>query len=242
MKNKTLKYSLITVGAIALLLFMLISLWLLTPYQASESATAIVQNSDNVSINNGEYILFEPDSPKEKGIIIYPGGRVEAEAYSPLAKDLADEGYHTAIIFMPLNLAVIDPLKGENVISDLEEIESWVIVGHSLGGSMAARLYTSNSKVDKLVFLAAYPEDALDLTESGGEVISIVGTNDEVVNMDNINSSKNQLPDDSLFLEIEGGNHAQFGDYGEQDGDGAADISRDEQVEQTVEFVLDFIN
>ena len=39
---------------------------------------------------------------------------------------------------------------------------------------------------------------------------------------------------------IEGGNHAGFGHYGPQAGDGVASIDREEQQRQTAETVLAF--
>ena len=45
---------------------------------------------------------------------------------------------------------------------------------------------------------------------------------------------------DEVF-EIKAGNHAYFGDYGEQEGDGTALISREEQQKQAVEQIISFI-
>ncbi|MBN2882364.1 MAG: hypothetical protein JXN10_02475, partial [Clostridia bacterium] len=42
-------------------------------------------------------------------------------------------------------------------------------------------------------------------------------------------------------LEITGGNHAYFGNYGEQKGDGTASISREEQQNITAKAVIDFM-
>ena len=42
-------------------------------------------------------------------------------------------------------------------------------------------------------------------------------------------------------VEIEGGNHAQFGNYGPQKGDLPATISAEEQQAQAVEAISDFI-
>lgn len=51
---------------------------------------------------------------------------------------------------------------------------------------------------------------------------------------DNLSSNENAI----VFY---AGNHAYFGDYGFQRGDGAASISRDEQTRQTKNAVVDFI-
>ena len=41
---------------------------------------------------------------------------------------------------------------------------------------------------------------------------------------------------------IEGGNHAQFGDYGLQKGDGQAGISREEQQEITARLIEEMVS
>jgi hypothetical protein len=40
---------------------------------------------------------------------------------------------------------------------------------------------------------------------------------------------------------IEGGNHAQFGNYGKQKGDPDATISREEQQDKAVEAIKEFL-
>jgi hypothetical protein len=49
------------------------------------------------------------------------------------------------------------------------------------------------------------------------------------------------LPADTEFYIIEGGNHAQFGDYGFQKGDNIADISLEEQLDLITNKMLDFL-
>jgi hypothetical protein len=52
---------------------------------------------------------------------------------------------------------------------------------------------------------------------------------------DRITSSAALLPSGTVFVAIEGGNHAQFGWYGDQSGDNPATISREDQQEQIVQ-------
>jgi hypothetical protein len=49
------------------------------------------------------------------------------------------------------------------------------------------------------------------------------------------------LPPDATIVVIEGGNHAQFGYYGIQTGDGKATISREDQQAQIVSATLDWL-
>lgn len=221
---------------VILLILLLVAVWLATPYRGDSYVQEIISES-SIDFRN-DYILFNENVSKDTGIIIYPGGRVTADAYIPLVKEFNDEGYLTTIVNMPLNLAVLSPMKGEIVIQDFPEIKEWIVVGHSLGGSMAARFALEYDSISGLVFLASYPEESLNFSKKDLEVISIVGSNDGVVNKDKIEETKAVLPNDTKYFEIEGGNHAGFGSYGEQEGDNVADISNTSQIRQTVELIL----
>lgn len=87
-----------------------------------------------------------------------------------------------------------------------------------------------------LVLLAAYPTKSLK--SDSFSVLSLYGSEDGVLNMEKMEEGKAYMPVDYAEVCIEGGNHAQFGNYGEQKGDHAADISREEQQAQTVEAIL----
>jgi hypothetical protein len=65
-------------------------------------------------------------------------------------------------------------------------------------------------------------------------VTSIYGTLDGVATPEEVMGGSPLLPANTNWVPIEGGNHAQFGWYGEQDGDNAAAISREAQVDQIV--------
>ena len=69
-------------------------------------------------------------------------------------------------------------------------------------------------------------------------MLSVYGSEDGQV--DKLRSHADLQPDDYTELVIEGGNHAQFGDYGTQDGDGAATISAEEQQELAADAVASF--
>ena len=104
---------------------------------------------------------------------------------------------------------------------------------------MAANyVYTHPDAIEGIAFLASYPANSNPLTDWDGEVISLYGTLDGVAQSGKIESLKPLLPESTLYIPIEGGNHAQFGDYGLQGGDGTATISAEEQWAQTVEALL----
>lgn len=95
---------------------------------------------------------------------------------------------------------------------------------------MAARYAGDNREViSGLVLWAAYPAEGTDLSTLTADVASIFGTRDGLTTLDDINDSRGRLPVDAVYVAIEGGGHAQFGDYGPQAGDNPATISRAEQ-------------
>ena len=117
-----------------------------------------------------------------------------------------------------------------------------MIGGHSLGGAMAARFVDQNpGTLDGLALWAAYPAESNSLADDSIAVISISGTLDGLANVRKIQNSVPFLPADTIFLPIEGGNHAQFGFYGEQNGDLPATISREAQQDQIVEAMIEFL-
>ncbi len=203
-------------------------------------AEAALRSGGSVSVRRDSWIVFKPRADKAlSGLIFYPGGRVPPEAYAPLARAVAEAGFLAVITPMPLNLAVLDIGAALAVIEAHPQISTWVIGGHSLGGAMAARYaYENPDKVDGLVLLAAYPEAHIDFREGQLAAATVYGDRDGLASVDEVAGSFQQLPADALTVLIEGGNHAQFGWYGEQAGDEPAEISRDEQQKQIIDAVL----
>lgn len=213
-------------------------------YDASEAALALVDTPAegiHLIIDEEERMIFEPEDAST-GIIFYPGGKVEAEAYAPLMTALAEQGILAVLVPMPANLAVLDVDAAEGLVEEYDYIEDWYMAGHSLGGSMAASYLaeqTDSDYFEGLILLAAYSTE--DLSETALRVLSIYGSHDAVLNMEKYLDCADNLPADAEEIVIEGGNHAQFGDYGEQEGDGKAGISGTEQMRQTVQAIETFV-
>lgn len=212
-------------------------LWANNAAQPMPEALAALQSDSAVTVSQADWIEFAPASGSQTtGFIFYPGGRVDARAYAPPARALAEEGYLVAITPMPLNLAIIDPERANAVIAAHPEIERWVIGGHSLGGATAAIFANRHPQaVDGIVFWAAYPPDSDSLAARDDlAVTSIYGTLDGLATPAKIEATAPLLPAGAQLVPIEGGNHAQFGWYGDQSGDNPAAISREEQQAQVV--------
>jgi hypothetical protein len=214
-------------------------IWALTPLGPTSAARAALRTSGGVTVtetNSGWE--FAPSVEATAGVLIYPGGRVDARSYALLARGLAEDGYFAVIVRMPLSLAVLSPDAGDAVLAAHPEIGRWAIAGHSLGGAMAARYASTHlGKVGGLVLLAAYPEDSIDLRESGLAVADVVGTNDRVVDSAAWERGLSRLPEGTEVVRIEGGNHAQFGSYGKQPGDGAAGVTAEVQRAVTIDAI-----
>lgn len=185
-------------------------------------------------------IVYGKDDAKV-GFIYYPGGKVEYNSYEPLMAKLASEGMLCVLVEMPFNLAVFDMNAADGIQEKYPKVEEWYIGGHSLGGSMAASYLSDNSKeFEGLILLGSYSIE--DLSDKSLEVLSIYGSEDKVLNREKYDENKPNLPEDFEEFVIEGGCHAYFGMYGEQDGDGDATISVEKQIEITAEAILEFAN
>jgi pimeloyl-ACP methyl ester carboxylesterase len=167
---------------------------------------------------------------------------VDYRAYAPAAHQIAAQGYLVVIVHMPLNLAVTDAGAAADVIAAYPAIKHWAVGGHSLGGSMAANFAHSHpDAISGLVLWASYPAGSDNLSASGLKVLSISGTLDGLSTPAKIAASHALLPADTVWVPIEGGDHAQFGWYGPQSGDNPATISREEQQAQIVQATAEFL-
>ena len=208
-------------------------------YPADEAALAALESGDGVTVEQiDDGVVFLPDDPVS-GLVFYPGGKVEHTAYAPLLRELAERRILCVLSEMPLRLAVLDVNAAKEIPEQYPEIEDWYIGGHSLGGSMAAACAEKHGNQFKgLVLLASYTTK--DLADSDLRVLSVYGTEDGVLKRENYSENRENLPDSTVEVVVDGGNHACFGSYGPQEGDGAARISAQEQLAETAELILAF--
>ena len=238
-RSKLVKKCLIATIVICICFVGGFSTWTSTAYEPTVSAMADMKSDSVITVEEDELIIFTPTEViPTKGFIFYPGGLVEPQAYSTLCRDIANEGYLVVIAPMPLNLAVLSPDKADTILERFNNIDTWAIGGHSLGGVMASSYAAKNSKIKGVALYASYPQgDVLKNTDK--KVVSIYGSNDGVADLNKINNA--ELPKDAKLIEIKGGNHGQFGSYGEQKGDNKATISEDEQISETVKYTVELL-
>ncbi|OWA36569.1 alpha/beta hydrolase [Saccharibacillus sp. O16] len=213
-----------------------------TPYKPSAEATAAMKGDASVVVSQtDDWIEFEPlaaagtaGAMKQPGVIFYPGARVQPEAYAAFAHELAAKGRHVFVLKMPFNFAFLGQNKAESVCDKYPK-ESFVLGGHSLGGPFAARFVAENPDQAKgIFFLASYAEGKGDLSGTKLPALSITASNDQILNRESYEKGRAYLPKNAQYTVIEGGNHGQFGSYGQQEKDGKATISGADQRKQVV--------
>jgi predicted alpha/beta-hydrolase family hydrolase len=212
--------------------------WMANSFRTRGVDAALLQSSATIAVeSDNEQLAFVPRaSVKHAGLVFICGSGVTAEAYAPLLRPLADQGYRVVIVRLPYRFALLDGHRQEAIERALRHMGTeggarrWVIAGHSLGGALAARLTHAHAdRVSALVLLGTtHPRDH-DLSSVRLPVTKVVAENDGVAPMDRVLANKAKLPLHTKWVEIPGGNHSYFGRYGHQLFDGTATISRDEQ-------------
>jgi pimeloyl-ACP methyl ester carboxylesterase len=207
-------------------------------YAAFPEAAAVADAAQRV---RGWYV-FAPEGEPLAGFVFYPGGLVDPAAYAPWMRRLADGGALAVIVPMPLDLAVFGIGRAAEVVRAFPRVDRWAIGGHSLGGAMAAEFVKGNpGTFSGIALLASYPAESTDLSALPIQAVSTYGTRNGVTPPEGFEASLARLPAGTELVVIDGGNHAQFGHYGPQTGDGVATIDREEQQRQTAETVLAFL-
>ena len=237
--NKKIKMALYIVLALIIIMACL-SVWYVNDYShADASVNAYLNGTENVSVEKVENGLFLDGPGNDSALIFYPGAKIEYVSYLPLFMELANDGVDCFIVEMPANLAFLGADSADAIIGDGKfSYDEWYISGHSLGG-VAASSYAINhkDKISGLILLASYPVDDL----GNMSVLSIYGSNDKTLNKETYDKSKELMDYNLTEYVIDGGNHAQFGSYGNQSGDGVATISPENQRIQTEREILEFI-
>ena len=228
-------------AAIGILLILILGgfvIWASFPLGPSSDAVKALQSTSTVTVSTDPFLTFKPAGKQATtGLIFYPGGHVDARSYAPLAAMIAAQGYLVVIAPMTLNLAVFSPNRADKVMATYPDIDTWTMAGHSLGGSMTCKyVYDHPGTIKALYLLASYPANSNNLTGYTLDVISLYGSHDQVLSV-NMNDTLQLLPATAQLMVIAGGNHAYFGNYGPQPGDGTATISRLEQQNFTVNTI-----
>lgn len=241
-KPRTLVVLLVALGILLCVLAAAFLAYASDSYHDLDANHRNLVSTETLPVQQGDGYLAFGDPNAEIGLVFYPGAKVEYSAYAPLMRDLAEHGYLAVVVQMPFNFAFFDINAADRVRADFPAVETWWVGGHSLGGSMAAQYaadHADDGALDGLVLLGSY--SASDLSDTDLGAISLYGSNDQVLNRAKLEDNAHLLPKGAETVEIEGGNHASFGTYGPQNGDGEASITPAEQQTQTADAIDAYI-
>ena len=210
-------------------------------YHADNEAMAVMGSAetDEVIVTEKDGMaVFLPRGGSDTGLIFYPGGKVEYSAYAPLLYRCAELGITCVLVEMPGNLAVLDINAADGIQERYTHVNEWYLAGHSLGGAMASSYLASHAEeYEGMILLGAYATEPLQYER----VLSIYGSEDRVLDMEQYEANRANLPADYTELIIDGGCHAYFGAYGAQEGDGVPTITAEEQWELTAQAIAQFV-
>jgi len=213
--------------------------WSAMAYRANSHARELLITTDRVTVvRDAHHWRFTPKMPTSAsiGIVFFPGGLVESEAYAPLLHELAASGYPSVLIDLPRRGAFGGAdsaevfIRAHAAMRESKTVTTWVVAGHSLGGAVAARFAQSGGpEVGGLVLLGtSHPRD-FDLSGLTIPVTKVLGTHDWIASIERSERNRHLLPEHTRWAILDGANHSQFGHYGFQPGDRFAAISRERQ-------------
>lgn len=223
-------------GLTAFLLLGLGIFWLYVQRQTYPAETAPLEailTEDRLTIREeSNHFVLTPRAvdPGKPPIIFYPGGLVAPEAY------LFKLG-HTAlclettvyVIRAPFNAAIFRVNAAAAVIDRYNLERPW-IGGHSLGGIAACRFTAANpDEVGGLFLFGSYCDREIGVFDVA--VVSVMGLQDEIINRENYERAKANLPAHAQIMEIQGLNHSDFGNYGLQKNDGESKLDDADVIE-----------
>ena len=200
------------------------------------------------SDDNIYYAFMPKKTVPTVGFIILPGGNCDPRSYAPAARDIAAQGFLTVIIPVPNCIAIPGYERADKIISDYGKIKKWAIGGHSVGGVASAMYAKASTAVSGVVIWASFVNAELRLDDTALKVLSVTGSLDGRATPEQVKENAVYLPADTVFVEIEGGNHTQFGwidpspyPYPYLEQDNPATITIEEQQRQIVQAAVDFL-
>ena len=197
------------------------------------SFPAMAEEYEAPEVITDDAVLYLPENPAETGFIFYCGAFVDYLDYSGILGGLAERGYFTASLECPLDISMLNPFGALTLMQEHPEITHWFIGGHSQGGVMASAL--CNDLVgcfDGLILLASY-----SIVPVTVPTLSMYGTNDGVLVMPLYWAFRPMIAGDLTEIVVDGGNHAQWGNYGFQFMDREASISIEEQQHRAIDAI-----
>ena len=202
-----------------------------------------VEVIDNNTRYPTDVIIYKPVGVTPKiGVLFYAGNPVDYRDYGTLCKRVASAGYLVISPEFPLDTAILNWAAGEEYMKHFPEVKEWFFMGHSHGGGTAVwegtlkpELFQGLILISAVAFPCHLPDDYPVLTFHATEDQAVPLWQHKILMAELYNC-------DVTEVIIQGGNHAQFGDYGIQSNDGKAKISKKKQMNITMKHIMKFLN
>jgi hypothetical protein len=228
------------VGLVVLGLGLVSLVWASSGPNAGRDSEVALNAHPSIEVLEEPFLSFEP-AEADVGLVLFPDTRVQAAAYAPLARILAERGVLVAVVRPWFRVPFLSPDAPSAVFEYFPDIEKWVVGGHGAGGKLAARYAGNHPDVSGLVLLGALSSERTDLSESNLAALSIVGSDDGFVSVIEVEGSSSRMPMRFKIIPIDGANHAFFGDYGEIGLDGEATITASAQRNRAAQEIERFV-
>jgi hypothetical protein len=196
--------------------------WFHIVFPADRAATLEVYQDDRVVVTPADgVVIMSPSTPTSEttGLMVFPGARVDPFAYLHPFVEVAANGTTVVIVDPLFNMALFDPRGVSELAAFAPDITRWVLAGHSLGGVKAC-MEADHPAVSGLILLASYC--ANDISSLDITVTEVIASQDGLIDNDLRLEAEANLPPGFTTHTLEGANHASFGTYGPQPGDGVA--------------------
>lgn len=188
----------------------------------------------------GFAIVLNPAIAATKGIVLYPDARIDSAAYAYKMSGVAKLGVAVVIVKPLLHLPSLDIHGPADFESLATSVKDWYVAGHSLGGVKACQVaYNNQTSFKGLILLGSYCAGSIATLSI--PVLSLAGSNDGLTTTQSIQNHKSSLPKDTNFQIITGLNHAGFGNYGAQNGDGNMAIDDTDALQKITDSSAKFI-
>jgi dienelactone hydrolase len=179
------------------------------------------------------------------GLILYPEGHRDIRSYALISREIARQGFQVVFLSRRLETEYSEAEELQRIeaaISAYPQVEHWVVGGHTWGGQVGVD-YAANhpDRVAGVVLWAGRMDGTTSLAHSNLPVLMIYGTlDDENVNL--VANNKPFLPEHTVWVTIEGGNRAQFANFGPMPADAVATISSESQQAQAAAATVEFLS
>lgn len=217
-------------------------IWQWTTYQAKRLPDQVFESSDTIQVKeDSDKISFISLADKlETEVIFFQGGLVDPDAYAPLCRNVAENGFSCHIVKMKWRM----PLWGYERTIELFDLntEKYVLAGHSQGAKMAAQFVHENPGLLKGLVLigTTHPRD-VNMSRQSIPTLKLYAERDGLASVPEVLNNQHLLPMGSSLILIEGGNHSQFGFMGHLLMDSKAEISAEVQHELMLKHIIPFL-